>query len=55
MEEAFETCVELGRPNRDTERVTSEAADLIFHLLVGLVECNVPFDAVLQELDERRR
>lgn len=55
MEEAFETCVELGRSSRDAERVTSEAADLVFHLLVGLVECDVPFDSVLQELEKRRR
>ncbi|HET9061157.1 MAG TPA: phosphoribosyl-ATP diphosphatase, partial [Acidimicrobiales bacterium] len=33
MEEAFEVCLELGRTKRDPERVTSEAADLVFHLL----------------------
>ena len=55
MEEAFEVCLELGRPARDPQRVASEAADLVFHLLVGLVEADVPFDSVLEELASRRR
>ena len=54
MEEAFETCLELGRAHVDAERVASEAADLFFHLLVGLVRCDVPFDSVLEELGRRR-
>ncbi len=58
-EEAFEVCVELlrggadGRP--DPKRTASEAADLIFHLLAGLVGAEVPLDAVLEELARRRR
>lgn len=55
MEEAFEICLELGRSERDPARVAAEAADLIFHLLVGLVECDVRFEEVLAELDRRRR
>lgn len=55
MEEAFETCLELGRVGRDPARVASEAADLVFHLLVGLVEAGVGFDAVLDELETRKR
>ena len=55
MEEAFETCLELGRPPRDAGRVAAEAADLLFHLLVGLVEADVSFAAVLAELEGRRR
>ena len=55
MEEAFETCLELGRDVRSRERISSEAADLVFHLLVALVEADVPFDDVLRRLDERRR
>lgn len=54
MEEAFETCLELGRASRDSERIASEAADLVFHLVVGLHEADVPFDAVLAELGRRR-
>ena len=53
MEEAFETCLELGRPDRSAERVASEAADLVFHLVVGLVDAGVPFADVLAELDRR--
>ena len=55
MEEAFEVCLELGRAERDQERIVAEAADLVFHLLVGLVGCDVAFDAVLAELARRRR
>lgn len=55
MEEAFETCIELGRPVVNRQRVTSEAADLLFHLLVGLVGADVSFEDVINELGERRR
>ena len=55
MEEAFEVCLELGRAELDQERIVAEAADLFFHLLVGLVGCDVTFDAVLDELERRRR
>ncbi len=55
MEEAFEVCLEIGRGEPDQERVVAEAADLFFHLLVGLVSCDVSFDAVLAELQRRRR
>ena len=55
MEEAFETCLELGRTDRDVQRIASEAADLFFHLLVGLVQSDVPFDSVLAELERRRK
>ena len=53
MEEAFETCLELGRTPRSRDRVASEAADLLFHLVVGLVDADVPFAEVLAELDRR--
>ena len=53
MEEAFETCLELGRVPRSPERTASEAADLVFHLVVGLVDAGVPFADVLAELDRR--
>jgi phosphoribosyl-ATP pyrophosphohydrolase len=55
MEEAFEVCLELGRPRRDAERIVSEAADLVFHLLVGLVDADLSFEAVVGELARRRR
>lgn len=55
MEEAFEVCLELGRPELDRERIVAEAADLVFHLLVGLVDAGVSFEAVVGELARRRR
>jgi phosphoribosyl-ATP pyrophosphohydrolase len=55
MEEAFEVCLELGRQDHDPARVASEVADLLFHLLVGLVGSDVPFASVLAELSERRK
>jgi phosphoribosyl-ATP pyrophosphohydrolase len=54
-EEAFEVAVELMRPAVDPARVASEAADLVFHLLAGLVGAHVTLDAVLTELASRRR
>ena len=54
MEEAYEVCVELLRPDADRNRVTAEAADLLFHLLAGLVAVDVDLADVLAELDARR-
>ena len=55
MEEAFEVCLELGAVEVDTDRAASEAADLVFHLLAGLVGAGVTWDQVLAELASRRR
>lgn len=55
MEEAFEVCLELGHAQKDRERITAEAADLVFHLLAALVVSDVSFDDVLEELARRRR
>jgi len=54
MEEAFETCLELGRAEVDDARVVSEAADLLYHLIVGLVACGLSLDDVIAELGRRR-
>lgn len=54
MEEAFETCLELGRTDVVRERLVSEAADLVFHLTVGLVACDVSLEDVFAELASRR-
>ena len=54
MEEAYELCFELTRPVVDGLRVTEEAADLVFHMLAGLVSVNVGLDDVLAELMARR-
>lgn len=55
MEEAFEVCLELGRPPPEVDRMVAEAADLFFHLLVGLVSVGANLDAVLAELKRRRQ
>ena len=55
MEEAFELCLELGRTDVEPDRVAAEAADLVYHLLVGLVTVDVAFDDVLAVLEARRR
>lgn len=56
MEEAFEVCLELGRGSDDVDRrrVADEAADLLYHLLAGLVSVGVPLADVLAELERRR-
>lgn len=55
MEEAFELCLELGRAEHSPERTAEEAADVIYHLLVGLVSVGVPLSDVMTVLEERRR
>ena len=52
--EAFEFGLELTRPEPDADRVASEAADVVFHTLAGLVGAGVPLQAVLDELAGRR-
>ncbi|MFT5201333.1 MAG: phosphoribosyl-ATP pyrophosphohydrolase [Candidatus Aldehydirespiratoraceae bacterium] len=54
MEEAFEVCLELGRSNNDPALTAQEAADLLYHLLVGLVSVDVPLADVLAVLEERQ-
>ncbi len=50
-EEAVETVI--AAMSESDERLCSEAADTIFHLLVLLEARGVAFDAVLAELDRR--
>ncbi|MGH1492147.1 MAG: phosphoribosyl-ATP diphosphatase [Acidimicrobiales bacterium] len=54
MEEAFEVCLELGRQQTDRHLVAEEAADVIYHLLVGLVGVDVPLSDVFNVLEGRR-
>ncbi len=51
-EEAIEAIIEAVKGDRD--RLTSEAADVLYHLLVMLAACDVPFGSVLAELDRRQ-
>jgi phosphoribosyl-ATP pyrophosphohydrolase len=55
MEEALEVCLELHRHPTDAARVAEEAADLLFHLVVGLVGADVPVAAVAAVLEGRCR
>ena len=50
-EEAVEAIIEAVRGDR--ERLTHEAADLLYHLLVMLAARNVPLSDVLAELARR--
>lgn len=50
-EEATETVI--AALSGDPEKLTGEAADLLFHLLILLNEGGVAFDDVLTELDRR--
>ncbi|WP_163850936.1 phosphoribosyl-ATP diphosphatase [Pseudooceanicola aestuarii] len=50
-EEAVEAIIEAVKGDRD--RLTSEAADVLYHLLVMLAARDVSLDDVLAELDRR--
>ena len=50
-EEAVEVVVAAN--SEDDERLASEAADLLYHLLVLLQARGIPLDVVLQELEKR--
>ena len=50
-EEAIEAIIEAVRG--DPVRLTSEAADVLYHLLVMLAASDVPLNAVLEELERR--
>jgi len=52
-EEAVEIVVAAN--SEDDERLASEAADLLYHLLVLLQARGVPLDVVLQELERREK
>lgn len=54
-EKVREEAAELGQAliNESDQRVTSEAGDVIYHLLVGLVMREVPLRALLAELSGR--
>ncbi len=54
MEEAFELCHELDQQAVDPSLIAEEAADLLYHLLVGLVGAQVGLNDVLGVLEGRR-
>lgn len=51
-EEAIEAIIEAARGDR--ARLTAEAADVLYHLLVMLAACDVTLDEVLEELARRQ-
>ena len=51
-EEAIEAIIEATKG--DTDKLTSEAADVLFHLLVMLKSRGVTLDAVMEELAARQ-
>jgi phosphoribosyl-ATP pyrophosphohydrolase/phosphoribosyl-AMP cyclohydrolase len=53
VEEAGELSVELARADSPRERVVAEAADLIFHLLIGLAARGVSLAEVEAEVHRR--
>jgi phosphoribosyl-ATP pyrophosphohydrolase/phosphoribosyl-AMP cyclohydrolase len=53
VEEAGELSVELAKSAPSAERITAEAADLIFHVLVGLAQRGVSLADVERELRKR--
>lgn len=54
MEEAFEVCLELNRPTVDPILAANEAADLVYHLMVGLAGAGIEPTAFLSVLEGRR-
>lgn len=52
-EEAIETII--ASKNKKDSEVIYESADLIYHLMVLLVERNIPLDSVFQELIVRSK
>jgi len=55
MEESFELCLELGRQPTVPGRISEEAADLVFHVLVGLTRAGVRLTDVERVLVSRKR
>lgn len=53
MEEAFEVCLELGSSVVAPDRAAEEAADLVFHLMCGLVGAGVGWAEVERVLAAR--
>jgi phosphoribosyl-ATP pyrophosphohydrolase/phosphoribosyl-AMP cyclohydrolase len=53
LEEACEFAMALRGKRKD--RIASEAADVLFHLLLGIFSAGVPFEAVEKELEKRRQ
>ena len=54
MEEAFEVCLELNRTEINKSDLAGEAADVLYHLITGLVGAGVSLQEVFAVLEGRR-
>lgn len=54
VEEAHEVTLELARPTIVKDRLAEECADLLYHVMVGLVGADMAFDDVVTVLEARR-
>jgi phosphoribosyl-ATP pyrophosphohydrolase len=54
VEEAHEVTLELARPAIAKDHLAEECADLLYHVMVGLVTADVTFTDVLDVLEARR-
>lgn len=52
-EESIEVIIEATKSPQSRERIISESADLIFHHLVLLANCQITPEEVLRELEKR--
>ena len=54
VEEAHEVTLELARSTISKDRLAEESADLLYHLMVGLVTADVDIAEVFAALEARR-
>ena len=54
VEEAHEVTLELARPIIAKDRLAEECADLLYHVMVGLVTADVAFADVVDVLEARQ-
>ena len=54
VEEAHEVTLELARPEISKERLAEECADLLYHVMVGLVTADLSVAEVFKVLEARR-
>lgn len=52
-EEAVE--VVIAAKSQPKQRVVSEVSDLFYHILVMLADLDIEFDAILKELEKRKK
>lgn len=56
LKKVGEECAEtiIAAKNRDNEELANEICDLLYHLMVMMVESNLPLEYVMHILDKRR-